>query len=98
MQGSQGSIWDSLLFLIYINDLTNLSDTNLTIMFADDISIFMPSKNIHEMEIAMNSEIKRLSVWLKINKLSLNIQKRHTMTFSNTNIIRERDTNIYLET
>jgi hypothetical protein len=64
-----------LLFLIYINDLTTLSDKMLTIMFADDTSIFIQGNNIHEMEIAMNSEIKRLSIWLKINKLSLNIKK-----------------------
>ena len=43
----------------------------LTTMFADDTSIFIQGNNIHEMEIAMNSEIKRLSIWLKINKLSL---------------------------
>ena len=65
----------SLLFLIYINDLTTLSDKMLTIMFAHDTSIFIQGNNIHEMEIAMNSEIKRLSIWLKINKLSLNVKK-----------------------
>ena len=59
----------------------------LTIMFA----IFIQGNNIHEMEIAMNSEIKRLSIWLKINKLSLNKIKTHTMTFSNTKSIRERE-------
>ena len=80
-----------LLFLIYINDLTTLSDKMLTIMFADDTSICIQDNNIHEMEIAMNSEIKRLSIWLKINKLSLNINKTHTMTFSNTKSIRERE-------
>ena len=32
----QGSILEPLLFLIYINDLTTLSNKMLTIMFADD--------------------------------------------------------------
>ena len=66
-------------------------------MFADDTSIFIQGKNIHEMEIAMNSEIKRLSIWLKINKLSLNKKKTHTMTFSNTKSIRERANDIYID-
>ena len=64
-----------LLFVIYINDLTTLSDKMLTIMFADDTSIFMQGNNIHEMEIVMNSEIKRLSIWLKIKNLFLNKTK-----------------------
>ena len=34
------------------------------------------------MEIAMNSEIKRQSTWLKINKQSQNIKETHTMTFA----------------
>ena len=44
-------------------------------MLADDTSIFIQGNNIHEMEIAMNSDIKRLSIWLKINKRYLNKKK-----------------------
>ena len=49
----QGSMLGPLIFLIYRNDLTTLSDT----MFADDTSIFIQGHNIHEMEIAMNSDL-----------------------------------------
>ena len=64
--GTQGSMLGPLLFLIYINDLTTLSDTMITIMLADDTSIFIKDNTIYKMEITMNSEIKRLSMWLKI--------------------------------
>ena len=58
----------------------------------------LQGNNIHEIEIAMYSEIKRLSVWLNINKRSLNIHKTHTMIFSNAKkSIRERATTIYRE-
>ena len=50
----QGSILRPLLFLIYINDLTTLSDKMFTIMIADDTSIFIQSNNIYYMEITKN--------------------------------------------
>ena len=64
-------------------------------MFTDDTSINIQGNNIHEMEIAMNSEI-RLSIWLKINKLSLNIKKPHTMIFSNMKSAGVLTLNIYV--
>ena len=45
----------------------------------------------------MNSEIKRLPIWLKINTMSLNKRKTHTMTFSITKSIRERTNDIYID-
>ena len=49
------------------------------------------------MEIAMNSVIKTLSICLKINTLSLNIKRNHTMTFSNMKSVRERKNDIYID-
>ena len=36
----QGSIFEPLLYLIYLNDLPNSKNNGNTIMFADDINIF----------------------------------------------------------
>ena len=41
----QGSILGPLLFLVYITDLTTLSDKMLSIMFTDDTSIFIQGTN-----------------------------------------------------
>ena len=49
------------------------------------------------MENDLNIELKKLKIWLKTNKLSLNIQKTHTMTFTNTHSIRTRHNKIHID-
>ncbi len=79
----QGSIRGPLLFLIYINDLSQVSNKHFAVLFADDSNMFITGKNILELAKSMNEELQKVSQWLKTNKLSLNIPKTHYMVFSN---------------
>ncbi len=79
----QRSILGPLLFLIYINDLSQVSDKPFAVLYADDSNMFITGKNILELAKSMNAELQKVSQWLKTNKLSLNIPKTHYMVFSN---------------
>ena len=43
---SQGSILGPILFLLYLNDLANVSDTLKLIMFADDTNAFLSHNSL----------------------------------------------------
>jgi hypothetical protein len=80
----QGSILAPLLFLIYINDLPNASNIFKTIMFADDTNLFYSSKTIEDLFKKTNAELKKINIWFKSNKLSLNIEKTKYILFHST--------------
>ena len=61
----QGSILGPLLFILYINDLPNVSSKLSFNQFADDTSIFITEKNLKEMSNLITHQMKRVSDWLK---------------------------------
>ena len=71
----QGSILGPLLFLLYINDLANVSNILFSHIFADDTNMFLTGKNPDDLIKVMNVEITKVVAWLKLNKLSLNLKK-----------------------
>ena len=49
---------------------------------ADDTNLFTSGINLIELAKQVNEELEHISLWLKINKLSLNIKKTHFMVFT----------------
>ena len=47
----QGYILGPLLFIMYINDIVNVSDKLKLILFADDTSVFMSFNDTHNMQL-----------------------------------------------
>ena len=78
----QGSILGPLLFIIYINDIVNVSDLIYLILYADDTNVFVSHESPIEASRIANVEISKLNIWFKINKLSLNVKKTKAMFFS----------------
>ena len=80
----QGSLLGPLLFIVYINDFCRSSDILSFILFADDSNLFFSHDNPHTLVNTINSELKKITQWIRANKLSLNLQKTKYMLFSNT--------------
>ena len=71
----QGSVLGPLLFLLYVNDLPNISDKLKFFLFADDTNIHYDSNDLINLEKTVNNELKKLSQWLNVNRLALNVSK-----------------------
>ena len=69
------------MFIIYINDLPNASNLLKTFLFADDTSLFYSHKDPNQPIHVMSCELSKISEWLKINKLSLNVAKTNYILF-----------------
>ena len=77
----QGSILGPLLFLLYINDLGNVSKKLFSLLFADDSNMFLSGKDPDDLIRTMNEEMVKVVDWLQINRLSLNLNKTHFILF-----------------
>ena len=77
----QGSVLGSLLFLLYINDLPNISLKLKFFLFADDTNIYFESDDLSKLERAVNKELRKLYLWLNVNRLSLNVSKTNFIIF-----------------
>ena len=76
---SQGSILGPVLFLLYINDLTSVSEFCFSVLFADDTNMFITGKDMDILCHQLNEDLKNVQEWLQCNKLSLNVLKTHYM-------------------
>ena len=81
----QGSVLGPLLFLLFINDLPNVSKFMVK-LFADDTLLAMSGNDIRTLEKNANIEMKKISKWFSNNKLTLNVDKSKFMLVRRRNI------------
>jgi hypothetical protein len=59
----QASILGPLFFLLYINDICNVSQLIDTVLFADNTNIFFSHKESRYVINTLNREMEKLSDW-----------------------------------
>ena len=67
-----GSILGPILFILYINDMCNVSTLLQPILFTGDTNLFYSGKDIKELCSVVSIELDKLCKWFQVNKLSLN--------------------------
>ena len=71
----QGSVLGPLLFLLYINDISNCSDLGLFILFADDTNIFVEGDSPEDAYQKGNKVLSLVREYMVLNKLHINMTK-----------------------
>ena len=75
-----------LLFILFINDICNISENFNTILFADDTNLVFSGSNYNELIESCNTEMRKFVTWSNANRLSINTEKTKYVTFATRKI------------
>ena len=76
----QGSVLGPILFLLFINDISNFAvEGCVSNMYAADVIIYTSTMSTHELECKLQSCIDSISNWYGMNKLCINKKKSSVM-------------------
>ena len=80
----QGSVLGPILFLIYVNEIPNISNSFSSCLFADDTSLIFSSNNHVSLVNSCNLGLEKFYEWSCANRLSINNDKTNLMLFTNS--------------
>ena len=80
---SQCSLLGPVFFLLYINDMVNISFSFTPILYADDTTLLFGNNNETELQQICNRSLVQFQNWSKANRLTVNINKCYYMIMPN---------------
>ena len=75
----QGSILGPLLFLLFINDMSEYITNSIVDMYADDTLIYVCHKDINVIENCLNEDLVSVGRWLDDKLMKANVSKTKIM-------------------
>lgn len=71
----QGSVIGPLLFIVFINDISQHVNIGTANLFADDTLIYCSGNSLSEMNTKLQNCVDDVSLWYKTNNIAINEQK-----------------------
>lgn len=94
----QGTVLGPLLFITYINSLTDIKiDNGLVVSYADDTAVIFSGSSWDNVKISAEDGITKIMQWLNTFKLTLNIAKTNYIAFSLTAANRPNFSSLQLD-
>lgn len=84
----QGTVLGPILFITYINSLTNLDINGTIVSYADDTVLLFSGNSWDEARERTELGLTEVKNWLDCHKLTLNLNKTHYIAFSITSVNR----------
>ena len=94
----QGSVLGPLLFIIYFNEIPHSITYCKTILFANDVAVYLTHMDPHMMYSHVNHDMRVVNDWFKANQLSVNPSKPKCVLFSRGGGRTAHELSIYIMT
>ena len=87
------SILGPLLFIVFINDLSDYIEHTSVIMYADDTVSYVPHESKEKIENDLNQDMQNMLSYFCKNELIINLKKgkTETMLFGTTKLLKTAD-------